>query len=91
MLILGTVAHKIYGVPITINSANYAYFLAYQHMFNVIPSERIKDINGVSSRHWRLMLMRKQTNCWTCIADKALSSIGGNICSVLQKKSMFLW
>jgi len=43
------VAHKIYGVPITINSANYAYFLAYQHMFHVIPSERISAINGLSA------------------------------------------
>lgn len=27
------VAHKIYGIPQTINSANYAYFLAYQQLF----------------------------------------------------------
>ncbi|EJF56170.1 terpenoid synthase [Dichomitus squalens] len=27
------VAHKIYGVPQTINSANYVYFLAYQELF----------------------------------------------------------
>jgi len=29
------VAHKIYGVPQTINSANYVYFLAYQELFNL--------------------------------------------------------
>lgn len=28
-----TVAHKIYGVPQTINSANYVYFLAYKELF----------------------------------------------------------
>jgi len=28
------VAHKIYGVPQTINSANYVYFLAYQELFS---------------------------------------------------------
>ena len=28
-----TVAHKIYGIPQTINSANYVYFLAYQELF----------------------------------------------------------
>jgi hypothetical protein len=27
------VAHKIYGVPQTINSANYVYFLAYKELF----------------------------------------------------------
>ncbi|RPD57345.1 terpenoid synthase [Lentinus tigrinus ALCF2SS1-7] len=27
------VAHKIYGIPQTINSANYVYFLAYQQLF----------------------------------------------------------
>ncbi|KAI1785280.1 terpenoid synthase [Ganoderma leucocontextum] len=27
------VAHKVYGIPQTINSANYVYFLAYQELF----------------------------------------------------------
>lgn len=27
------VTHKIYGVPQTINTANYVYFLAYQELF----------------------------------------------------------
>lgn len=26
-------SHKIYGIPQTINSANYVYFLAYQQLF----------------------------------------------------------
>jgi len=29
------VSHKIYGIPQTINSANYAYFLAYQQLFSL--------------------------------------------------------
>ncbi|TFK45124.1 isoprenoid synthase domain-containing protein [Crucibulum laeve] len=29
------VAHKIYGVPQTINTANYVYFLAYQELFRL--------------------------------------------------------
>ncbi|RDX47551.1 terpenoid synthase [Lentinus brumalis] len=29
------VAHKIYGIPQTINSANYVYFLAYQELFSL--------------------------------------------------------
>ena len=28
-----SVAHKVYGMPQTINSANYVYFLAYQELF----------------------------------------------------------
>jgi len=32
------VAHKIYGVPQTINTANYVYFLAYQEVF------RLRDV-----------------------------------------------
>lgn len=28
-------SHKIYGVPQTINSANYVYFLAYQELFSL--------------------------------------------------------
>src|SRR4051794_5870518 len=33
MTLSDTVAHKIYGVPQTINAANYVYFLAYQELF----------------------------------------------------------
>lgn len=29
------VAHKIYGVPQTINTANYVYFLAFQELFKL--------------------------------------------------------
>ncbi|KAF8991465.1 isoprenoid synthase domain-containing protein [Cyathus striatus] len=29
----GPVAHKVYGIPQTINTANYVYFLAYQELF----------------------------------------------------------
>ena len=29
------VAHKIYGIPQTINTANYVYFLAYQELFEL--------------------------------------------------------
>ena len=28
-------SHKIYGIPQTINSANYVYFLAYQELFSL--------------------------------------------------------
>ncbi|ORY80232.1 isoprenoid synthase domain-containing protein [Leucosporidium creatinivorum] len=36
------VAHKIYGIPQTINSANYVYFLAYQELQRITPRAGIK-------------------------------------------------
>ncbi|KAF8328244.1 isoprenoid synthase domain-containing protein [Cantharellus anzutake] len=49
------VAHKIYGVPLTINSANYVYFLAFQELFklkvilkedaDLLPSKQIESID----------------------------------------------
>ena len=36
-LISTTVAHKIYGAPQTINSANYVYFLAMNELFQLEP------------------------------------------------------
>lgn len=38
------VAHKIYGVPQAINSANYVYFLAYQEIFKL--RDRLKAEHG---------------------------------------------
>lgn len=49
------VAHRIYGVPQTINSANYVYFLAYQELFNLrdtnlsTPTNLDKIVTGVLS------------------------------------------
>ncbi|KAG8975361.1 geranylgeranyl pyrophosphate synthetase, partial [Tulasnella sp. 427] len=34
------VAHKIYGIPQTINSANYVYFRAYQELFKLRELDR---------------------------------------------------
>ncbi|KAF8756525.1 Terpenoid synthase [Rhizoctonia solani] len=44
------VAHKIYGIPQTINTANYVYFLAYQELFKLRDwdaSDRTKDLDKV--------------------------------------------
>ncbi|GAA5861307.1 hypothetical protein JCM3774_000202 [Rhodotorula dairenensis] len=40
------VAHKIYGIPQTINSANYVYFLAYQELQRIHPrpGEKIEEM-----------------------------------------------
>jgi hypothetical protein len=52
-IILLSVAHKIYGIPQTINTANYVYFLAYKELFALRdqsgPNERLDEIvNGAS-------------------------------------------
>ncbi|CAE6418401.1 unnamed protein product [Rhizoctonia solani] len=44
------VAHKIYGIPQTINTANYVYFLAYRELFKLRDgdaSHRTKDLDKV--------------------------------------------
>ncbi|KAH7928719.1 farnesyltranstransferase [Leucogyrophana mollusca] len=37
------VAHKIYGIPQTINTANYVYFLAYQELASLRPDVRSRS------------------------------------------------
>ncbi|KAF9449268.1 terpenoid synthase [Macrolepiota fuliginosa MF-IS2] len=41
------VAHKIYGIPQTINSANYAYFLAYQQLFALRQNSKASDLDAL--------------------------------------------
>ncbi|RXW23685.1 hypothetical protein EST38_g2152 [Candolleomyces aberdarensis] len=43
------VAHKIYGIPQTINSANYVYFLAFQELFSLrdSPTPPRQDLDQV--------------------------------------------
>ncbi|KAG8899164.1 geranylgeranyl pyrophosphate synthetase [Tulasnella sp. 403] len=43
LLQLSIVTHKIYGIPQTINSANYVYFLAYQELFKLRDQEEMAD------------------------------------------------
>ncbi|KAK1236301.1 hypothetical protein PQX77_000462 [Marasmius sp. AFHP31] len=46
------VAHKVYGVPQTVNSANYVYFLAFQELFAIRAegTDLAALVNGRSSR-----------------------------------------
>jgi geranylgeranyl diphosphate synthase, type III len=43
------VAHKIYGIPQTINSANYVYFLAYQELASLRTSSSVELDKMVTS------------------------------------------
>lgn len=49
------VAHKIYGVPQTINCANYVYFLAYQQLSNL--QERMRESSTNTGRSHRPNLL----------------------------------
>ncbi|OCH93464.1 terpenoid synthase, partial [Obba rivulosa] len=40
------VSHKIYGIPQTINAANYVYFLAYQELFRLRSESNVWADNG---------------------------------------------
>lgn len=43
-----SVTHKVYGVPQTINTANYVYFLAYRELFALRPRQQIDAIPVLS-------------------------------------------
>lgn len=43
------VAHRIYGVPQTINTANYVYFLAYQQLFSLRSETQTNDAHSKES------------------------------------------
>ena len=47
ILILYTVAHAIYGIPLTINCANYVYFLAMDHCRNLGSPEALTIFLGI--------------------------------------------
>ncbi|KAF5374682.1 hypothetical protein D9615_008943 [Tricholomella constricta] len=43
------VAHKIYGVPQTINTANYVFFLAYQELFTLRDKSKPTEGRGLDA------------------------------------------
>lgn len=40
-------AHLVYGVPSTINSANYYYFLALQKLVQISPPEKLPELMAI--------------------------------------------
>ena len=62
------VAHKIYGIPQTINSANYVYFLAYKELFAL--RDEGPDIANEDQQLDRLVTGKLDTlNYSTCSLD----------------------
>jgi len=48
------VAHKIYGVPQTINTANYVYFLALRELYVFRESSSVPQSQGTKGKEPRL-------------------------------------
>ncbi|KAF7302585.1 hypothetical protein HMN09_00893000 [Mycena chlorophos] len=54
------VAHQVYGVPQTINSANYVYFLAYQEILSLItPNSTLSPVELMSSINAELLSLHR--------------------------------
>lgn len=52
MFLIVPVAHKVYGVPQTINTANYVYFLAFQELFALgrsLPTSEDRDLHAIAN------------------------------------------
>lgn len=49
MKIYFTVAHLVYGIPITINSANYYYFVALNKLVQNFPSDKVSEVVKIYS------------------------------------------
>ncbi|KAG9001935.1 geranylgeranyl pyrophosphate synthetase [Tulasnella sp. JGI-2019a] len=56
------VAHKIYGVPQTINTANYVYFLAYQELFKLRDKEQLDPDHLVPKQELDRMVTEELLN-----------------------------
>lgn len=70
------VAHNIYGVPQTINSANYVYFLGLEKVLQLDHPESTKVL---------------QLSYWNCIVGKVWTSTGGMQWCVPQRRSTRPW
>ncbi|KAF9237874.1 farnesyltranstransferase [Melanogaster broomeanus] len=66
------VAHRIYGVPQTINTANYVYFLAFQEVSKInclerpsFPSDDVEELLALHRGQGREILWRDNLRCPT--------------------------
>nr|GAT55622.1 predicted protein [Mycena chlorophos] len=54
------VAHQVYGVPQTINAANYVYFLAYQEILSLVtPNSTLSPVELMSSINAELLSLHR--------------------------------
>lgn len=72
------VAHKVYGVPQTINTANYVYFLAFQELLSLKEGTSGKNLTNVDVTAMvngeltdRIARLTLQRNCSTSTAVRA--------------------
>ncbi|KAG6884722.1 hypothetical protein C0993_008703 [Termitomyces sp. T159_Od127] len=99
---ISSVAHKIYGVPQTINTANYVFFLAYKELISLRDqgsfqheSERKLDtiVTGIPHTFFHNMkfIAFTQRNFSLYIAGKASRSFGVTRLNARQRKSISPW
>lgn len=55
-LLLRWVAHKIYGIPQTINTANYVYFLALKTLSSLRPNGPDKDLDAIVTSNFYMFI-----------------------------------
>ncbi|KAI0087098.1 isoprenoid synthase domain-containing protein [Irpex rosettiformis] len=75
------VSHKIYGIPQTINSANYAYFLAYQQLFALRADADDLDVQSAKR-------VIKQTELDKIVTEELLSLHRGQGLELLWRDSL---
>jgi hypothetical protein len=94
------VAHKIYGIPQTINTATYVFFLAYEKLFvlrNHATFPPTKEIEAIVTGMLVVIhpdgdrCNKSQRNFCLSIAVRALKFYGVIPCNALQKKSIYPW
>lgn len=97
------VAHLVYGVPQTINCANYAYFLAMERVARLNNLDATRTFTGAPMRRSRdpdarlpsapspRLSGRWQRSCWSCTAAKGWISIGATQTSVRRRRSTAIW
>lgn len=100
------VAHKIYGIPQTVNTANYVYFLAYKELFalrtdspKTIPPRDLDALvtgtvfvdNIQKSSEKKNLFQTLKLNCFPYIAGKVKRSYGVTRFSVHLKRNISKW
>lgn len=91
------VAHTIFGVPQTINTANYVYFLAFDQLLKLRPSDgkdngkggdMVAMVTGEDSFPPLSPKLTLQTNFSICIAGRVSTCTGATASRVRPRRSM---
>ena len=90
------VAHTVFGVPQTINSANYVYFLALERTLALSHPEgvrifacRLREVHHMPHHMYtcRSADVLVQVSCWSCIVGRVRRYTGGTVSSAPRRRS----